>query len=741
MFKPISLLLTGLLATGTLLAQTEPNKSPAAKDAEKPPTVREPAKKPAEQSPPPATGQSPATAPNVSTDASAKPQVDKNPPPLDPKNMDTSVKPGDDFYLFANGGWVKNNPIPPEFSTWASFNELAEKNNDALHEIAEKAAAGAAPKDSSKKPKADKTSSADVQKVGDFYASGMNESAVDAAKAKPLEDELKRIDAMKDRKDVLKEIGRFHAMQLHAFFGFTSGQDDKDSTRVIAQAYQGGLGLPDRDYYTKEDDASKKLRDQYVEHVTKMLTLAGAPADQAAADAKKIMALETSLAKPARTRVELRDPQRNYNKMKVAALQAITPDFNWSDFLKELKLANPGDINVGQPDFFKAANEIFKTTAVEDWKPYLRWHLIHDLAPMLSSDFVNENFRFYQATLRGTKQIKPRWKRVVAKTDEELGEALGKLYVAEQFPPEAKARALEMVNNLREALAERIKTLEWMDQPTKDQALKKLAQFTVKIGYPDKWRDYSALKIDRASYAQNVLRGDMFEVDRQLKKIGKPVDRTEWGMSPPTVNAYYNPNMNEIVFPAGIMQPPFFDPKADDAVNYGGMGAVIGHEMTHGFDDQGRQYDGLGNLRDWWSPESAKAYTERSKAIVAQYSAYEPLPGLHINGELTQGENIADIGGVKLAFMALQKALAKKGPQPKIDGFTPEQRFFLGFAQIWRINQRDEDLRLQVNTNPHSPGRFRTIGPLSNFVEFQKAFDIPDGSPMIRPADQRVNIW
>jgi putative endopeptidase len=745
MFKPLSLLITGLLAAGPLLAQTEPNKSPATKDADKPPTVKEPAKKPAEQSPPPALGQTPASAPNASTDTAAKPQVDKNPPPLDPKNMDTSVKPGDDFYMFANGGWIKNNPVPPEYSRWASFNELAEKNNDALKEIAEKAAGGTAPADASKDSKKakgnEKTSSADVQKVGDFYASGMNESAIDAAKAQPLEDEFKKIDAMKDRKDVLKEIGRFHTMGWRAFFIFLSGQDDKDSTKIIAQAYQGGLGLPDRDYYTKTDEASQKLRDQYVEHVTKMLTLAGTPADQAAKDAQKIMALETSLAKPARTRVELRDPQKNYNKMKLAELQTMMPDWNWSDFLKELKLTNPGDINVGQPDFFKAANEVFKTTAVEDWKAYLRWHAIREMAPLLSSDFVNENFRFYEATLRGTKQIKPRWKRVVTKEDEEIGEALGKLYVAEKFPPEAKARALEMVNNLKDALADRIKTLDWMDQPTKDQALKKLAAFTVKIGYPDKWRDYSNLKIDRTSYAQNVMRADMFEIDRQMKKIGKPVDRTEWGMTPPTVNAYYNPNMNEIVFPAGIMQPPFFDPKADDAVNYGGMGAVIGHEMTHGFDDQGRQYDGVGNLRDWWSKASADEYDKRRKVVVAQYSAVEPLPGMHINGELTQGENIADIGGVKIAFMAFKKAMAKKGPQPTIDGFTPEQRFFLGYAQIWRNNQRDEDLKLQINTNPHSPGKYRTMIPLSNFDEFQKAFNIPDGSAMARPASERVNIW
>ena len=378
---------------------------------------------------------------------------------------------------------------------------------------------------------------------------------------------------------------------------------------------------------------------------------------------------------------------------------------------------------------------------MDDWKIYLRWHVLHGAAPALSKEFVEEDFNFFGKTLTGAQQLKPRWKRVVAATDEELGESLGKLYVADYFPPEAKARALELVNNLREALADRIKTLDWMDDATKQEALKKLAAFTVKIGYPDKWRDYSLLTIDRNSYAMNVLHGATFERSRQLAKIGKPVDRSEWGMTPPTVNAYYNSSRNEIVFPAGILQPPFFNAKADDAVNYGGIGAVIGHEMTHGFDDRGRQYDAVGNLRDWWTPESAKAYTDRSKAIVAQYSAYEPLPGLHINGELTQGENIADIGGVKISYMALQKALAKKGQQQKIDGFTPEQRFFLAYAQIWRNNQRDEDLKLRLNTDPHSPGRFRTIGPLSNFGEFQKAFDIPDGSPMMRPADQRVNIW
>jgi len=677
----------------------------------------------------------------AATEAGAQPHIAKNPPPLDVKNMDTSVKPQDDFFSYANGTWLKNNPIPPEYSRWGSFNELVEKNNGALHEITEKAAA-IAPQEGHK-PKIEKAATTELQKVGDFYASGMNEQAINAARVKPLEDEFKRIDAMKSRDDLVQEIGHLHNLAVGAFFGFSSGQDDKNSTMVIAQAFQGGLGLPDRDYYTKDDDASKKLRDQYLTHVTKMFTLLGDAPDTAAANARKVMEIETSLAKPARTRVERRDPQKNYNKMSQADLQKLMPDFKWAAYFKEINLTEPGDINVGQPDFFKAANEVFTTVTLDDWKTYLRWHLIHDEAPALSSDFVDENFSFFSTTLTGAQKLKPRWKRVVAATDNEIGEALGKLYVADHFPPEAKARALEMVNNLKEALAERIKTLEWMDEPTKKEALKKLAAFTVKIGYPDKWRDYSLLKIDRGPYVLNIARADNFEVNRELKKIGKPVDRSEWGMTPPTVNAYYNPNLNEIVFPAGILQPPFFDPKADDAVNYGGMGAVIGHEMTHGFDDQGRQYDAVGNLRDWWTPASAKAYTERSKAIVAQYASYEPLPGLHINGELTQGENIADMGGLKLAYTALQKALAKhpEKAKKKIDGFTPEQRFFLGFAQIWRANQRDEETKLRLNTDPHSPGHFRCNGPLSDMPEFAKAFNLPDTCPMVRPPDQRVNIW
>jgi len=664
--------------------------------------------------------------------AQPQPQIRQS-PPLDPKNMDTSVKPGDDFFLYADGNWIKQTEIPPEYSRWGAFNELIERNNDALHTIAEKAS----------QTQVDPKLAPETQKVGDYYASGMDEQAIEAMRTKPLQEKLNRIDMIKDRQDVLAEIAHLHSIGVNAFFNFGAGQDAKDSTRDIAQAVQGGLGMPDRDYYTKQDPDMKGKREKYIAHVTKMLTLLGEPAGKAAEDAKKIMALETKLAEASRTRVQLRDPIKNYNKMGVRQLQDLTPDWNWSDYFKKIDLVEPGDINVRQPEFFKAAANSFKSTPIDDWKAYLRWNLINATAPYLSKDFVDEEFDFNERTLRGTQQIKPRWKRVVASEDDAIGEALGKLYVGFYFPPEAKARALELVNNLKEALADRIKTLDWMDEPTKKEALKKLEAFQVKIGYPDKWLDYSLLQIDRGPFVLNTIRAEKFEADRDVQKIGKPVDRTDWGMTPPTVNAYYNPNMNEIVFPAGILQPPFFYANADDAVNYGAIGAVIGHEMTHGFDDQGRQFDAVGNLRDWWSKKSAEEYDKRRKAVVDQYSSYEPLPGLHLNGELTQGENIADIGGVKLAYAALQKALDKHPEErtKKIDGLTPEQRFFLSFAAIWRSKIRDEDQKLRLNTDPHSPAQFRVNGPLSNLPEFQQAFNIPDGSPMARPADKRVNIW
>ena len=722
MKKSLFISILSVAITLGLQAQTEPEKTPPT--GKIPTDTKKPAAK-TQTAPVPSSG-----AKGGDETAKAKSDAKANAKPIDSSNFDTSVKPSDDFFLYANGGWIKKTEIPPEYSRWGSFNILIEQNNDALHTIAENAA---------------KTKATDptTQKVGDYYASGMDEKTIEAMRTKPLQDELAKIDNIKEKQDVLKAIAHLHMIGVNAFFNFGSAQDDKDSTREIAQAVQGGLGMPDRDYYTKDDEASKKLRDQYIAHVTKMLTLLGEPAEKADADAKTIMALETSLAQASRTRVELRDPQKNYNKMTPDEFQKLTPDWNWADYFAAIGLTTPGDIDVHQPDFFKSMNTAFTSTSVDDWKTYLRWHLINAAASALSSDFVNEDFNFKETTLRGTPQIKPRWKRVVTSEDGEIGEALGKLYVDKYFPPQAKARALELINNLKQALSDRIKSLEWMDEPTKQKALEKLAAFQVKIGYPEKWRDYSTLMINRGPFVLNELRSETFEAKRELNKIGKPVDRTEWGMTPPTVNAYYNPKMNEIVFPAGIFQPPFFYATADDAVNYGGIGCVIGHEMTHGFDDQGRQYDKVGNLTVWWTKESADAYETRRKAVVDQYNEYEPLPGLHVNGELTQGENIADIGGVKLAYAALQKALDKHPEErnKKIDGFTPEQRFFLSFAGIWRQKIRDEEQKLRLNTDPHSPGHFRVNGPLSDLPEFAKAFNVPENAPMVRAADKKVNIW
>lgn len=728
MLKSSLLLLASAFCALGLLAQSQPKASKPLGTATPPPQVQKPSKPPTGDKIPP-----PASIPGaVEKKGAPKEPLSKTEPAFDVSNMDKSVKPSEDFYTYANGGWLKKNPIPAEESRWGSFNVLLEKNNAALKKLVEAAAAnkgGAAP--------------LEEKKVGDYYASGMDEKAIDAAGAKPLAEEFEKIEAVTDREGLLKAIARLHLLGVNAFYGFTSGQDDKNSTMVISQAYQGGLGMPDRDYYLKEEEASQKIRDAYVAHVAKMLTLLGDPEANAKEDAKKIMALETALAKPARPRVELRDPQKNYNKMNQTQLQELMPNWNWMVYFREIGLAEPGDINVGQPDFFKTADGLLASVPLDDWKAYLRWQLVKDAAPYLSKEFVDENFKFFGTTLTGVKELKPRWKRVMSATDNALGEALGKIYVAEYFPPESKQRMIELVKNVQEAMADSIKSRDWMDEKTKEEALKKLAAFTVKIGYPDKWRDYSELKIDRGPYVLNAARASEFETKRELAKIGKPVDRDEWGMSPPTVNAYYNPNLNEIVFPAGILQPPFFNANADDAINYGGIGAVIAHEISHGFDDQGRQFDAEGNLRDWWTPESAAKYKERADKIEQQYGEYEPLPGQHINGKLTLGENIADDGGVKLAFAALQKALAKdpEKAKQKIDGFTPEQRFFLGWAQVWRANTRPEEIKRRLVMDTHSPTKYRCNGPLSNSPEFHKAFNIPAGSPMVRPPGKIVSIW
>ena len=643
--------------------------------------------------------------------------------------LDRTCKPCEDFYHYASGEWLGKNPVPAAYPSWGRFNELAERNRELLHQILEAAAANT---------KA--TPGSNEQKIGDFYASCMDEKQINAEGAKPLDAELARIGAIQSVAELEAEIARLQGMGVRALFNFGSTQDEKNSSQVIGSADQGGLGLPDRDYYTKTEDKSKQIRRQYEEHVAKMLALAGGDAAKAAAEAKAILELETKLAEASMTRVERRDPEKTYHKMSRSDLRTLTPNWSWENYFQEIGYANIDSVDVSAPKFFETVSQALTETPLETWKTYLRWHLVNSVAPYLSDPFVGENFNFNGRVLQGTTELLPRWKRCVSATDRQLGEALGQIYTQKYFPPEAKARALEMVNHLIAALRDDLKTLPWMSPATRKQALAKLGTFARKIGYPDKWRDYSAYAVDRGPYALNQMRGAQFEFKRDLNKIGKPVDRTEWGMTPPTVNAYYSPEMNEIVFPAGILQPPFFDMNADDASNYGAMGAVIGHEMTHGFDDEGRKFDAQGNLRDWWTPEDEKNFNERAACVEKQFDSYVVQDDIHENGKLVLGESIADLGGLNLAYRALQKA--EKGKKPAlVGGLTADQRFFLSFAQIWASNDRPEFERLMVNTNPHPLARFRAIAAPSNMPEFARAFDCKEGDAMARPSAIRCQIW
>jgi putative endopeptidase len=646
---------------------------------------------------------------------------------FDTSNLDKTCKPCDDFFQFAMGGWMKSNPIPAEYSSWGTFTQLADKNQQNLRMVLDNAAKSQA------KP------GSNEQKIGDFYAACMDTSAVEAAGTKPLEPELARIALIKSSSDLQTEAARLQRLGPGVLFRFGSNQDAKDSTQVIATASQGGLGLPDRDYYLRDDEKSKQLRDAYVKHVAKMLELLGDSPEKSASEAATVMTIETALATASMKNVELRDPNKTYHLMPVGDLQTLTPAFSWETYFKLQGHPELKQLNVSQPDFFKALGSQLTATPIADWKVYLRWHLLNSAAPALPEAFVAEEFDFRGKTLTGAKEIQPRWKRCVQATDRNLGEALGQLYVEKYFPPEAKAHALQMVRNLIAALHNDLQTLSWMGPETRAQASAKLEAFAVKIGYTDKWRDYSALKIDRASYLQDSFRSSEFEFARRLEKIGKPVDRTEWGMTPPTVNAYNNSGMNEIVFPAGILQPPFYDPKADDAINYGGMGAVIGHEITHGFDDRGSQYDAHGNLKNWWSDEDLKNFKGRATCVSDQFDAYVVDGDLHQNGRLVLGESIADLGGLTIAYAAYEKSIEGKPRPADKDGFTPEQRFFLGWAQVWGANERLEYARLLANTNPHPLPRFRVNGPLSNIAEFAKAFACKKGDAMVR--ENQCKIW
>ena len=647
---------------------------------------------------------------------------------INPAYMDTKISACVDFNQYANGGWTASHPIPAEFPSYGTFRELADRNEDTLHQILETAVG-----------MTNSPAGSDEQKIGDFYASCMDTGQVEREGAKPLQPEFDRIAGIHDLATLREEVARLQGYGANVLFRFSSQQDRKDSTQVIAGASQAGMGLPERDYYFRDDEKYQKIRDAYVKHIAAMLVLLGDDSTQAAAEARTVMGLETKLAQSAMGRIELRDPDATYHKMSVEELRGLTPNLSWPAYFTDLGYPSIDWVNVGQPKFFSAMNDLLASAPLDDWKTYLRFHLLSAAAPALSDNFVQEDFNFHSHILQGTEKILPRWKRCVEATDRRLGFAMGKQYVQKEFPPEAKARADRMVHFLIEALREDIQTLPWMGPETKKAALAKLDAFTPKIGYPDKWRDYSAYTVDRGPYVQNVLRGDVFEFHRLLNKIGKPVDRTEWGMTPPTVNAYYNSSMNEIVFPAGILQPPFFDAKADDASNYGGIGAVIGHEMTHGFDDQGRKFDAHGNRTDWWTPDDLKNFQERAACVEKQFDGYVAIDDIHEKGKLVLGESIADLGGLTIAYKAYQKSLEGKPRPVDIDGFSAEQRFFLSFAQIWAGNDRPEFIRLQVNTNPHPLHSFRAIGAPSNMPTFRQAFGCKAGDPMVR--EERCVIW
>jgi putative endopeptidase len=642
--------------------------------------------------------------------------------------IDRSADPCVDFYQFACGGWMASHPVPADRSSWARFDELQERNDETLHRILDAAAANP---------------TADTRQIGDYYGSCMDEAGIDAKGSRPLQSSLDAIASLKDLTALPALLAKLHPIGVNAFFRFTSSPDYENADVEMALVFPGGLGLPDRDYYFRDDQRTTDLRREYTAHVGRMSQLLGAPPDRAAAAAATVMRIETALAKAQLDIVARRDPSKVNHKMTAAELQALTPGFDWRRYFDGIGAPKVVSLNVTQPDFMRAVSALLAATPLEDVRIYLTWQLAHANAPVLPTSFVNENFRFYGTALSGTPQLRPRWKRCVEYTDGDLGEALGKAYVREAFGGTAKADTLKMVDAIERALQSDIGTLTWMTADTKTAALSKLHAVARKIGYPDRWRDYSALRIRRDDALGNSQRANAFEFKRNANKIGKPVDRDEWGMTPPTVNAYYNPTQNNINFPAGILQPPFYYGGGDRATNFGAAGTVVGHELTHGFDDQGRKYDAKGNLHDWWKAEDARNFDDRTACLVDEYSRFTAVDEVKVNGKLTLGENTADNGGLRLALMAyLATATAGAAGQPSsdrsVDGFMPEQRLFIGFAQIWCENSRPEAIRLRVQTNPHSPGRFRTNGAVSNMPEFAQAFSCKPDAPMVRANACRV---
>jgi len=650
-------------------------------------------------------------------------------PSLDLDFMDRSTDPCVDFYQYACGGWLKQNPIPPDRTSWDVYSKLHEDNLALLRHILEQAATA-------------KDRDAVTQKVGDFYAACMDEDTVNKRGLSAIQPQLDSITAIKSKKDLATVAANLQLMIVGSqlMFGAGSMQDPDDTEQQIAVVDQGGIGLPDRDYYTKTDAKSKEIRARYQQHVQKIFELTGDSPEAAAKNAAVVMRVETALAKASWTAVERRDPYKQKNKMSLAGLGALAPDFNWAEFFETAKAPKFETVNVAAPQYFKELNIQIKQQSLQNWKNYLRFQLVNSYAAFLSAPFVEENFDFYRKYLRGAEKIQPRWKRCVQYTDNNLGEALGQAYVRQVFSPELKQSTLDMVKYIEQAMEERINQLDWMSPQTKQQALVKLHAIRNKIGYPDKWRDYSSVAIMPTDFAGDMRNAIVFESHRELNKIGQPVDRGEWDMTPPTVDAYYNPQMNDINFPAGVLQPPLDDPKMDAAPNYGDTGSTIGHELTHAFDDEGRQFDAKGNLRDWWTKEDAEKFTQRAQCVVDQYAQYTAVDDIHINGKLTEGENVADLGGTILAYIAWKAATKDQNLRP-IDSLTPDQRYFIGFAQWACGNARPEQLRDWAISDPHSPVKYRVNGVVVNMPEFGEAFSCKAGQPMVKPKEKVCRVW
>ena len=649
-------------------------------------------------------------------------------PSLDPASMDRTADPCVDFYQFSCGGWKKNNPIPPDQTSWSVYGKLYQDNLTFLRGILDQAAAG-------------KSRDTVEREIGDFYHACMDESTVEKKGLSGLKPDLDAIAKLKSSKDLTPLLARLQfGYGRTILFAQGSTQDPDNSEQQIAEIDQGGLGLPDRDYYTKDDAKSKEIREKYVAHVQKVFELMGEPAAQAKTDADTVMKLETTLAKAQLTRVDRRDPYKLKHKMGVPELAKLAPSIDWSRYFKDLKYPPFTVMNVATPDYFKEVSAQVDATPLAEWKTYLRFHVVDSSSPYLPARFVDENFDFYRKYLRGAKEQQPRWKRCVQYTDRNLGEALGQAYVKKVFGPELKASTLDMVKRIEDAMGERIRQLDWMSPETKQQALAKLAGIRNKIGYPDKWRDYSSVKLTAEDFAGDVTRLREFESRRDINKVGQPVDHGEWYMSPPTVNAYYNPQMNDINFAAGVLQPPLYDAKMDDAPNYGDTGGTVGHELTHAFDDEGSQFDAKGNLKNWWTKEDREKFDARTKCVQDQYAKYVVVDDVHINSKLTLGEDVADLGGEILAYIAWKGATKDKQLSDR-DGLTPDQRFFVGFAQWACENDRPEDLRVRAMTDPHSPAQYRVNGVVVNMPEFQRAFSCKEGSPMVNPADKVCKVW